>query len=119
MPLGPPTRTASVTDVLLITPRGYELSRPDAHLVGPGQPPRRYFADAVVIDLRPLGWDSAALAAMLLPVADPRLPQGHVRTFRGGIQRWSPDSSAPVLHAAPDVLATLARALGARVLHGV
>jgi len=106
-------------DVLLITHRGYELSRPGAHLVGPGQPPRRYYASAVVIDLRSLGWDSAALAAMLLPVADPTLPSGYIRTFRGGVRRWSADSSPPILHAAPDVLAALARALGARVLHGV
>jgi len=107
-------------NVVFITHGGFQLVMPGIVASGAGRPPRGCFVTpAIVLDLRSLAPRRAERVAMLLPVADPGLPAGHAWSPRRGEMRWTDDRDDPPLIAAPDVLATLARRLGVRVLHAL
>ena len=106
-------------NVLVLTSRGFTLCCPELDVSGAGWPPRPCFRDAVIVDLRPLGGQRERQAAIRLPLADPQLPAGFGRSPWRGLYRWTPGAEDLVGTVAPDVFATLARGMGARVLHAV
>jgi len=104
-------------NVVILTRHGFQLVMPGLVASGAGRPPVGCFATpAIILDLRPLDAARAAALAMLLPIADPDLPEGHAFEPLHGVVRWDTDTVQAPLIAAPDVLAALARRAGVRVL---
>lgn len=106
-------------NVLVLSSHGFTLSSRELDLIGGGWPPRECFQRALVVDLRPLGQQAEWQAAIRHPLADPQLPNGFARSPWRGTYRWSPGEQCPIGAVAPDVFATLARGMGARVLHAI